>query len=526
MFRDIERTTKTLAKVEALVGYLQEAGEEDKSWCIALLMGKKHEKSIKSGSLKQWAMDLGQLPQWLFDESYHIVGDLAETIALVLPEPLPRHRSYSLSDTLLLLSAMRDWGEADKELAIKERWMHMAANERLVFNKLMTGNFRMGLSKQLVIRALARYLSLDEALVAHRLMGPWDPRTESVTAMLRAEDRNAHYRPYPFYLAYALEKEPEELGAIGDWQIEHKLDGIRGQLIVRNGALHVWSRGEELMTDKFPEFHPLAHWLPSGTVLDGEILPWKADAPMLFSVMQTRLGRKTIGPKQLASAPLVMVCFDMLECDGNDIRDRPLSYRRAELERLLENVPQAQGTLRLSPLLECSAWEDARAERELSRERYYEGLMLKKKDSPYGIGRRKGNWWKWKVDPLTIDGVLVYAQQGHGRRANLLTDYTFAVWDGDELVPFAKAYSGLTDKEIDAVDRWAKRNTLEKFGPVRRVRPELVFELAFEGIQTSNRHKSGVAVRFPRIVRWRKDKPVAEANTKQDLWQLLEANGR
>ena len=319
-----------------------------------------------------------------------------------------------------------------------------------------------------------------------------------------------------------LESTPESLGNISEWQIEEKLDGIRGQIIVRDQTLFVWSRGEELMTDKFPEFAPLKDLLPDGTVLDGEIIPWSNGKPLPFAIMQTRIGRKAITPKILQTAPLVMVCYDLLESEGEDIRQKPLSYRRAALEKLLDSVGRNHA-LMLSPSLLCSSWEQVSIIRDKARHENYEGVMLKRLDSVYETGRRRGNWWKWKVDPLTVDGVLIYAQQGHGRRANLFTDYTFAVWDNDTLVPFAKAYSGLTDKEILEVDNWIKKHTIDKFGPVRSVETALVFELAFEGIQSSGRHKSGVALRFPRILRWRKDKLPEEANTKQDLLQLINA---
>jgi DNA ligase-1 len=520
LFTAIEQTTKTNAKVEALVHYFAMAPEQDILWCISILMGKTLKRHIKTTDLKTWAADLAQLPLWLFEESYHIVGDLAETITLVLPEP-GTPTDYSLSATIHLLQLMATYSELQKQEAITERWMHQQYAERFVFNKLITGNFRMGVSKQLIIKALAQRFHLTEQLLAHRLMGQWNPSEITLQQLLFEEGvAGRSYQPYPFFLAYPLESEPESLGDIGEWQVEEKLDGIRGQIIVRDGTLFVWSRGEELMTDKFPEFAPLNKLLPDGTVLDGEIIPWSDDKPLPFAIMQTRIGRKSITAKTLQTAPLVMVCYDLLELNGQDIRQQPLTFRRAALEQLLLSL-QGDAALVLSPALTCNSWADVRDIRAAARTENYEGVMLKRLDSIYETGRRRGNWWKWKVDPLTVDGVLIYAQQGHGRRANMFTDYTFAVWDEDVLVPFAKAYSGLTDKELGEVDHWIKRNTVDKFGPVRSVQPTLVFELAFEGINLSGRHKSGVALRFPRILRWRKDKIAAEANTKEDLLQLI-----
>jgi len=523
LFTEIEQTTKTNNKVDALVHYFENAPEQDALWCISILIGKTLKRHIKTTDLKKWAADLSELPFWLFEESYHIAGDLAETITLILPEPATE-KDYSLTETIAFLQLTASYSDDQKKEAIVERWMHMQYTERFVLNKLITGNFRMGVSKQLIIKALAIHFKLDESLIAHRLMGKWNPSDISLHNLLFDESQSDRtYQPYPFFLAYQLETSPEELGPISDWQIEKKLDGIRGQIIVRDKTLFVWSRGEELMTDKFPEFETLKDILPDGTVLDGEVIPWMNDKPLPFAVMQTRIGRKSITAKTLKDAPLVMVCYDLLELEGEDIRQKPLSYRRKMLEHLLASISE-KVPLILSPALQCNDWNDVKNVRAAARNDNYEGVMLKRLDSIYETGRRRGNWWKWKVDPLTVDGVLIYAQQGHGRRANLFTDYTFAVWDGDTLVPFAKAYSGLTDKEILEVDNWIKKNTIDKFGPVRSVKTELVFELAFEGINHSSRHKSGVALRFPRILRWRKDKIAAEANTKKDLLQLINSN--
>jgi DNA ligase-1 len=522
LFTAIEQTTKTNAKVEALVHYFSIAPEQDLLWCISILIGKTLKRNIKTTELKTWAAALADLPLWLFEESYHVVGDLAETITLALPEA-SAEKDYSLSETIAFLQLMASYSEQQKREAIEDRWMQMQYAERFVFNKLITGNFRMGASKQLVIKALAIHFKKEESLIAHKLMGHWNPTATTLDELLLDENQAGKtYQPYPFFLAYQLETAPEALGDVSEWQIEKKLDGIRGQIIVRDNSLFVWSRGEELLTDKFPEFANLKNLLPDGTVLDGEIIPWQNGKPLPFAVMQTRISRKAITAKTLQAAPLLMVCYDLLELNGEDIRQKPLSFRRRALEKLLTSLDET-AKLILSPALKCEDWEAVKEVRAEARNDNYEGVMLKRSDSVYETGRRRGNWWKWKVDPLTVDGVLIYAQQGHGRRANLFTDYTFAVWDEDVLVPFAKAYSGLTDKEILEVDNWIKKNTIDKFGPVRSVKTELVFELAFEGINLSGRHKSGVALRFPRILRWRKDKTATEANTKKDLLQLINA---
>lgn len=524
LFTAIDQTTKTNNKIKALVNYFTMAKEEDKVHAVSILIGNKPKRPVKTTELKEWSANLAQLPMWLFDESYYIVGDLAETIALILPPP-SRDKRQTLKQTLQLLMSLTDLPTEEKKAIITDYWMSVSTEERLVFNKLITGNFRVGVSRQLVIKALALYLDQEQTAIAHKLMGKWNPHQETMKSMFALESHlDKNYLPYPFFLAYQLDAEPETLKDIQNWLIEKKLDGIRGQIIVRNNEIYVWSRGEDLLTDKFPEFVPLRTLLPDGTVIDGEILPWKDGRPLPFQMMQTRIGRKKMSPKHLKDAPLVMVCFDVLEWKGEDLRDTSMEERREILKNIISNT--GLNCLLLSEALEFNNWEEVADFRKNARDYYCEGVMLKRKTSKYETGRRKGNWWKWKTDPMTVDGVLLYAQSGHGRRANLFTDYTFAVWDGDLLVPFTKAYSGLKDKEMVDLDNWIKRNTLEKFGPVRSVKPEHVFEIAFEGINLSPRHKSGVALRFPRILRWRKDKAPQAANSKDDLIQLIEAINR
>ncbi|MBC7934844.1 MAG: ATP-dependent DNA ligase [Rhizobacter sp.] len=523
LFYDIDQTTKTNAKVAALRKYFQQASSKDILYAIALLTGNKPKRPVKTSELKAWAAELAGVPSWLFDDSYYVVGDLAETIALLLP-PATSTKDYALHAIILELGKLYAAPEEQKKEVILSYWHSMNQTELFIFNKLITGNFRIGLSKQLVVKALAQYLEKEETAIAHQLMGKWDPKKETIDSLFTQDVTTKFYQPYPFYLAYPLEAEIQTLGDINDWIIEPKLDGIRGQLIVRDNSLFVWSRGEDLLTDKFPEFESLQKILPQGSVIDGEIIPFKEGMFLDFNAMQTRIGRKNISKKNLTEVPLIMVCYDLLEWQGEDIRNRPITERRNLLISLLE-THDVKDKLLLSKALPFENWEQVSEFRNNAREQMCEGVMLKRKDSPYETGRRRGNWWKWKTVPMTIDGVLIYAQSGSGRRANLFTDYTFAVWDGEgKLLPFAKAYSGLTDKEIFAVDNWVKRNTIEKFGPVRSVTPYQVFEIAFEGIAESPRHKSGIALRFPRILRWRKDKKASEANTIDDLKDWLKIN--
>jgi DNA ligase-1 len=527
VFTQIDQTTSTNEKIDALVDYFKTAEPKDAIWCVALLTGKRPRRTVKSGELRNWCIELNGIPGWLVEESYHIVGDLAETITLLLPENKDVSE-YSLHEVIHTLIALQDKTDEERKAYILGMWQSLTKDQLFVFNKLITGSFRVGVSEKIVIKALAKAFEIDENIVAHRLTGSWNASTASLLDLLTTVGISDDIsKPYPFYLAYALETPVEELGEVSDWQIERKYDGIRGQIIIRNGELFVWSRGEDLMTEKFVEFNVLPGLIPDGTVIDGEIIPVKDEQLMPFHVMQTRIGRKKLSRKFLEEAPLVMICYDLLEYKGEDIREKTMTERRAILEGLVAEAKQQMELvpLMMSPLVITDNWAHVAEERMKARELGCEGLMLKRKDSVYKTGRRRGDWWKWKVDPLSIDGVLIYAQRGHGRRANLYTDFTFAVWSGEELVPFAKAYSGLTDKELVEVDNWIKKNTLDKFGPVRSVTPKLVFEIGFEGINPSPRHKSGIALRFPRILRWRKDKAVTEANTKEDLLNILKAQG-
>ena len=522
-------TTKTNAKLEAIRAYFSEANSEDKIWVIALFTGRRPKRSVNSALLRNSCMQAASIDPWLFEECYHTVGDLAETISLLIPENNIDTKDvveYSLSHYMNLLRNIGKEDDDVKALFVTEAWAQMNRSEIFVFNKLMTGGFRIGVSQKVMVNAIAKTTDVSPSIIAHRIMGDWNPATISFDEVMSTEhSATDNSKPYPFYLAYAIENEVNELGNENEWQAEWKWDGIRGQIIKRNGELFVWSRGEELMTDKFPEYKILQDLLPNGTAIDGEIIslatpPEEGNfAPLPFSALQTRIGRKNITAKQLKEAPVGFIAYDIVEENGEDIRTVSMEERRKKLEEIISkiNVP----FLHLSPIIEFKKWEELTEIRKQSRDKGSEGIMLKRKNSEYKDGRKRGDWWKWKIDPLTIDAVMIYAQKGSGRRSNLYTDYTFAVKDGDNLVTFAKAYSGLTDKEFAQVDNFVKRNSIEKFGPVRTVKPELIFELAFEGIAESKRHKSGVALRFPRMSRWRKDKKLEDINTLDDLKMML-----
>ena len=520
LYAALDETTATNEKIAALVEYFVSAPPADAAWAVHFLIGRRPKRLVSSARLRMWAAEEAGVPAWLFEESYHAVGDLAETITLLLPpsdNSSERPLAYWVEGRLLGLQGEDE--DAQREMML-ESWRELGSRERFVWNKLITGSFRVGASQQLVIRALGQMSGVPEGVLSHRLMGSWDPTPEFFQRLTAADTRDADIsRPYPFFLAYPLETDPASLGNPAEWIAEWKWDGIRAQLIRRAGRTFLWSRGEELLAGRFPEVEDAGALLPDGTVIDGELLPWVNGAPLPFAQLQRRIGRKHVGPKILEDVPVALVGYDLLEESGSDIRSSSLRERRERLATLLQALPPER--VILSTAVPISDWRAAADARLRARELGAEGLMLKRLGSEYGVGRRRGDWWKWKVDPLSVDAVLIYAQPGSGKRAGLYTDYTFGVWEGDHLVPFAKAYTGLTDEEIRKVDAYVRRHTLEKFGPVRTVEPELVFELAFEGIQRSSRRKSGIAVRFPRIARWRTDKKAEEADTIETVRGLL-----
>jgi DNA ligase-1 len=523
LFATLDADNRTNAKLAALTAYFREAEPADAAWAVAFFLGKKPRSGVNAAQLREWAAAEAGVPDWLFAESYTLVGDLAETISLLFPE-------HGTGDDRPLgvwarevIARLAELPEAERREVLVGAWRALDRVERFVLVKLITGGWRVGVSQRLLTRALAAAFELEPDVAAHRLMGEWTPSAEFFENLVSHDASDVdHARPYPFHLAHPLEGDPSELGEIGDWLMEWKWDGIRAQLLHRGGEVAIWSRGEESVTHQFPELVGPIGELPRGVALDGEIVAWdfEADRVAPFATLQRRLGRKQVGRKLLAEAPVVFLAYDLLEDGGEDIRGLSLAERRVRLERLVGDGER----IRLSPTIDVATWAELATLREESRARAVEGIMLKRLDSAYEVGRKKGPWWKWKVDPYTVDAVLIYAQRGHGRRAGLYTDYTFGVWDGDELVPFAKAYSGLDASEIDEVDAFVRRHSVERFGPVRRVEPRLVFEIAFEGIRPSGRHKSGVAVRFPRMARWRRDKTPAEADTIETVRALLRAD--
>ena len=523
LFDAIDRTTSTNAKVAAMADYFADAPREDAAWTVFFLTGRRLKRLVPSAAIQEWTLAATGLPSWLLSECWSVVGDGAEIAALVLDQ-LPAAPSEDLQLSKWVeerIIPLKTLSPEVQQTRVTEWWRRLDRLQRFMLLKLLTGEFRVGVSQTLVVRAIARAAALPATTIAARLMGEWAPSADWFSSVLsheRTEDDRS--RPYPFCLASPLDEAPDTLGSPEAWLIEWKWDGIRAQLVKRDARVHLWSRGEELITHRFPEIAAAATNLPDGTVLDGEVLAFRDDRPMPFSALQQRIGRQKQVAQLVRAVPVVFMTYDVLEDLNEDIRSLPLSERRRRLEGLLKG-----SMLRPSPVVTGATWEELAALRADSRARGVEGLMLKRLTSAYGVGRKRGDWWKWKIEPFSIDAVLIYAQPGSGKRASLLTDYTFGVWDNGELVPIAKAYSGLSNEEIDEMDRWIRRHTRERFGPVRHVEPAHVFELGFEGIAKSTRHRSGIAVRFPRMLRWRRDKKPEDADTIESVRALLDAQG-
>jgi DNA ligase-1 len=518
LYASLDLSNKTNDKVQALVQYFREADDIDKLHTLALFTGKRPKRGVSTTLMRQWAIELANIPEWLFAECYSDVGDLGETIALTLPEPT-QSIDLPLHQWIEELSALKQKTDDEKKEFVLSAWNGLPAQERFIFNKLIGGSFRIGVSAKLIIQALSLYAGIDKNIITHSIMGKWQMEDVNFEELIRGTYIQAdNSKPYPFCLAYPIDTQPEELGAVSDWQAEYKWDGIRGQIVKRNGEIFIWSRGEELVTAQFPELEKACLLLPHDFVMDGEIIVVKNNEIQNFNELQKRLNRKNLTAKMLDELPVSFFIYDIMEYDGTDLRNEPLTFRRDLLEKLF---PADNDIFRLSQVIDCTSWAELHLLREQSRNLQSEGLMLKRKESFYHAGRKRGDWWKWKVDPLTIDAVLIYAQKGSGRRSSQYTDFTFAIKKDEELVTIAKAYSGLTDKEITEINAFIRHNSLEKFGPVRTVKPQLVFEIAFEGIGYSPRHKAGIALRFPRIVRWRRDKTIADIDTIDTVKSLI-----
>lgn len=521
LYEKLDQTTSTLEKIELMRGYFSSTPPEDAAWALYFLSGKRLKRLLGTKLLHEWCLEQSGYPEWLYSECYGAVGDTAELITLILPENIHPNQTLTLSQWMeQRILPLKNLSKLEQKDLVCQWWQELNRLERFILNKILTGALRVGVSHLLTLRALQQAFGISRIHLSQRLLGDWQPHQDFFLSLAdpAAKRKDDDLSPYPFFLASPLEKSLEELGDPSDWQVEWKWDGIRSQIVRREQKSAIWSRSVELINEQFPELVEMAETLPE-VCLDGEILAFTEGKALPFAELQKRLNRKKPSLEYIKSVPIAFIAYDFIENEAIDLRTTPLKERRNLLKTLVEKISHPR--LILSPLVEFKDWNELGILKEKARSLQTEGLMLKNLSSSYGTGRQKGSWWKFKIAPMTIDAVLMYAQPGSGRRASLFTDYTFGVWSEGQLIPIAKAYSGLSQEEITELDQWIRRHTEEKFGPVRQVKPFHVFELAFEAIQLSKRHKSGIAVRFPRIARWRKDKTAAEAENLDDVKNLL-----
>ena len=533
LFEDLDSNNSSNKKVNSLTKYLKFNNNLNNILTIYLLIGKKNKRFISGKSLREYYANIYKIPKWLIDECYSKVGDSAEVIALLLQDKILEKNikdDISLNELINeILPKLKKLDENQKKLYIKSLWEKISKDNQLIFNKILSGTFRIGVSKGLVVKAISNMTGVDESIILHRLMGELEPIEETYMFLInqKLEQKELDYKPYPFQLANTFEERIKETKSINNYQIESKWDGIRSQIIKRSNNISIWTRGEELVNKTFPELIKIISHFKNDFVLDGEILIWdeNKNRPKNFSLLQKRLGRKSPSLKIQKDLPVVFMAYDILEINGKDIRSKILSDRRNILEKSFSNLISEDksiiGKIKITKLHQISNWIDLEEVKNSARKSNTEGLVIKDKQSEYVPGRKKGNWWKYKIDPMQLDGILIYARPGSGKRADLYTDYSFGIWEDNKIVKFANAYSGLNNEEIRELDKWIRRNTLEKFGPVRSVKPELVFEISFDNIQISKRHKSGIALRFPRITKWRRDKNIMEADNLENALKMI-----
>jgi len=532
LFKELDESTRADFKVEAFLNYFKIAHSGDAAWAVSLSLGRKIKQIVPIKKLREWSLELAQIPEWLLAECLDNVGDLAETISLVLPSDC-NSENFPLQTWMeQYLLPLRNQKEEFQKEKIVAAWRLLNSTERFLWNKLVTGNFHMDISPKLIIKALSIFCGLSERIISIRLTGDWIPSADFFNMLSAPDDNNnAFCNPWPFNPIIKLDQDIEDLGNVNLWIAEWKWNGIRSQIIKRENQVYIWSHDDDLINDLLPELCELGSFLPDGTVIEGIIIPLKNNAPLPESELQKRIAKGYTVKKIVSDIPVSFVAFDLLEFQKEDIRNKSLSQRRIHLKEIFNDISDKKFIL--SEIIECNSWEDLKNVKSEARKKSADGLILKRIDSPYFLGNyninisspagvSKTDWYKWKNDPLTIIAVLLYAGVEQGSVPPLFKDYTFALWHEGKLVPFAKTSSGLTDKEIIQVDAFIRKNTLEKFGPVRTVRPELVFELEFDGIHKSSRHKSGLVVLSPRILRWLHDKKIEEAGSLNSLTAIID----
>ena len=518
-------TSSRNAKLALIADYMRAAPDPDRGWALAALTGDLSLPAVKSAAIH--AIVDERVDPTLFRMSRDYVGDLAETVALIWPKRLDQ--PAEIDDGSLTLAAVVDrlakLGRAEAPAVLGDMLDHLDSSGRFALLKLATGGLRVGVSARLAKTGLAQAFGLDVDAVEEVWHAIKPPYAELFAWGQGSERPDPRGTPFfrPFMLAHPLEESTVDLA---DYAAEWKWDGIRVQIVGTGGEVRLYSRAGDDITATFPDIAEAARGL--NAVLDGEMLVQgeaqgaaeHGGSAASFNALQQRLGRKNVPAKMLSDYPAFVRLYDLLIDGEEDLREWPWEQRRARLEAFARELDRTR--FDVSAIIEAASFDELAETRAGARDAAIEGMMLKRRDSPYVAGRRTGLWYKWKRDPLTVDCVMMYAQRGHGKRSSFYSDYTFGCWsDEGELLPVAKAYSGFTDEELKWLDSFVRNNTLNRFGPVREVQKTLVVELAFDSVHESKRHKSGVAMRFPRIARIRKDKPPEEADTIAGLRKLI-----
>jgi len=539
LWATLEGQLSEARSAQILARYLQQTSAEDAAWAIYLLCGKKPKKLLSARELVEYFLQTSGTPGWLFWESDDVVGDVNETIALLndtfmdetASQQNRNENSHPQQNSLAFwmenqLNTLAEVAQSQRPAFLGNCWQKLGYREAFIINRILTGTWKSNLPLKTIAQALSIVSGQEPMTLMHRLKADWLPN-KVFYAKLIAEDQPTFQTEQKFSFGEFKpleESSIESLGAVEDWWLAWQWEGLRVQCIRRADDCFLWSQNGELVTDRFPELHEMAQKLPEGTILEGVIVACSGQAPLPLADLQPRLGGKSVNRKMMESCPVAFVATDLQLLANEDMRNLPAQQRKTRLAQLANDIGFP---LVHFPRIEIDQWAHARKLLQEARQHHAEGLSLQRLNSPYPIQNQQADWWSWKVQPHTINAILLYAKmEMAGRSQKQTTEYTFAVWHEDQLVPVARTGIGLPPEEAELLDGWIRANTYERFGPVRSVEPFHVYEIAFDGITPSKRHKCGFVLREPRIINPRPHTPIEEASRLEDLHRLLPVNAQ